>query len=264
MTGVFRDTYERPGHLLRDEMLDDAGRGAGVGARVLGGIVHARGDAKAPLPFRLAARVGVLAAVVLAAAVPKSERHKRAKLVMFLAYLVGAGVIALGASQDWAVLTKVGIWLVVLTAAANIGLWLLARKLRLGALGSSSLWVTGALALAIAAGGVLVLAEFELLRAADGPVPWLVSAVALALVIGGALIRRKPKRHPPAPGQPPPPPPPDPTSEQAKRTKSRRRWALIAMLVGVVWLLLLAGWQLDHIGQTRDWVPLFSKHSAGA
>jgi hypothetical protein len=222
---------------------------------VLQGIAHARGEGRPPIPFRLAARIGLIGAGIVAAAVPTSEDHQRVRLRFLLVYLAEAAGISVGFWQDWPVLTKFAIGAFVLTAAANAGLWLVAGLLKLGSLRSSWLWVTGSLALALAAGGVLTLAVFQMLRTADGPWLWLVSAVALGLIALGVLARTPPARQAGAP----------PATEDEQRRAKRRRWIRLALIaLGAGWFLVMGWLQLVHVGETRDWIPIVSHPSPPA
>ena len=90
VVGAFRDAYRRPNQLPNEERLSDMGRAAHVAGGVMGGIAHLRGDAKPPLPFALAARLGRVAAGIVGAAVPSGRVHRRAELWFLALYVLGA------------------------------------------------------------------------------------------------------------------------------------------------------------------------------
>jgi hypothetical protein len=239
VAAAFRDAYRRPNQLPHEERLSDMGRAAHVAGGMMGGIARLRGEAKPPLPFAVAARLGRVTAGIVGAAVPSGRTHRRAELWFLALYVLGVVALAVGFPADASVLVKLGIGLLVLTGLANAVLWLVARRLGTGGLSSSPLWVTGAVALAAIVLGVLALAVLQVVRTA-GDHPWGVagSAVAVIAVGIGVALRR------PAGGAP--------------RSPGVRRVALVLVLLGVGWVLVLAGLELTHLGATHDWIPIFS------
>jgi hypothetical protein len=96
--------------------------------------------------------------------------------------------------------------------------------------------VAGAVALAAIIVGVLALAVLQVVRTA-GDHPWgtIASVAAVVVLVVGVVLGRRPSGG-----------------------KATRRLGVAFVLLGVGWVLVLAGLELTHLGATRDWIPIFS------
>jgi patatin-related protein len=236
VVGAFQASYRRPTSLQPGEGLSDVGRAADVAGRVMGGIAGLRGEAKPPLPFALAARLGQLVAAVLGAAVPTSAVHRRARLGFLLLYLAETVAIVVGSATGVSLVVRLAVAFAVATGLANVALWLIAGRLRMGRVTASPLWIAAVIALAALVGIVLGLAVAQVVRTA-GDHPWAPwgSLVAVAAVGAGVVLRR------PKAGVP--------------RPRALRRAGLALTALGLAWVLVLAGLELKHLATTRDWIP---------
>jgi hypothetical protein len=157
----FRRSYQRPASLPPKTALRNIGRSGHVMGQVFRSIARERGGPKLALPFSVVARMGQLLTGMVEAAVPRSWGHMLlhhwfALVYVFELLALGGGFL-FGASA----VVHFAIVALLVTTAANVAVWLVARRLGTGQWWRSALWLTALIIVACVVAGIVVLAILE-------------------------------------------------------------------------------------------------------
>jgi patatin-related protein len=246
----FKRSYRRPATLPPKDALRNVGRGAHVMGQVFRSIAYERGGPKLALPFAVVSRGGQLLTGMVEAAVPRSWAHLLlhhwfALLYLFEFLALAGGILLHALGVIGSGLIRFAIVALLATTAANVALWLVARRLKTGKLWKSALWIFAGLAVFAAVAGILTLAVFGALHASENDdwIPWAAGGLVIAVAAGLWLTKKKFPQ------------------ENLRRALWLAGALLLAGAAGCI--VALAIYEYIHLGQTHDWIPFVADKVPG-